>query len=411
MPSFSYRQTLDGTFNVGWVVYNITPDFGTLVSPGDTITITGQAYFRDSRKKSIEVSTAAGNEVRHSVLNVVMAKGATVDFTISFRMWTLGSEWGATRVFDAPILFTLWSGANMTGTADALAPPAGAAQNIHYLSYRISPLLRRVEFERYALSGSAYAKNDEGTALMGQLAIRLASGRDENDITVRTVTIEDDAGGSQTITLTDALLADALTVAGYVESSPGLFSGVTFNTAYNYTLTFTIGDSYDTIEFSVLIARAFANIHLSGARTGGVAFGKFSAATDNNPLFECAYPAVFSAGITGVTNESTSEVATGGHWIDGKPFYRKTFYFGPGSPSGQSVTIDSGGIGVAFIRDAVINSRSGGNGDYWTGNYYIAANDYFQAYVDNGKITYRFGSTISVYRGVWIIVEYTKATD
>ena len=44
--------------------------------------------------------------------------------------------------------------------------------------------------------------------------------------------------------------------------------------------------------------KSFANVHLSGCATGGVAFGKFSASTSGSPLFECEYPAVFTAGIT-----------------------------------------------------------------------------------------------------------------
>ena len=66
----------------------------------------------------------------------------------------------------------------------------------------------------------------------------------------------------------------------------------------NYTLTFTIGDAYDKAVFSVLVARAFANLHLSGLATGGVAIGKFSAATQGNPLFECAFPIVLSGSKT-----------------------------------------------------------------------------------------------------------------
>ena len=63
-------------------------------------------------------------------------------------------------------------------------------------------------------------------------------------------------------------------------------------TGNNYTITFTIGDAYDKAVFSVLIARSFANMHLSGVPTGGVAFGKFSSAQPDQPLFECAYPIV-----------------------------------------------------------------------------------------------------------------------
>lgn len=41
----------------------------------------------------------------------------------------------------------------------------------------------------------------------------------------------------------------------------------------------------------------FANLHLAGYRSGGVAVGKFSTSTENNPKFESAFPAFFDAGI------------------------------------------------------------------------------------------------------------------
>ena len=47
-----------------------------------------------------------------------------------------------------------------------------------------------------------------------------------------------------------------------------------------------------------VVDRAFANLHLSGQSTGGVAIGKFSASAYGNPLFECAFPIVLSGSKT-----------------------------------------------------------------------------------------------------------------
>ena len=81
---------------------------------------------------------------------------------------------------------------------------------------------------------------------------------------------------------------------------------------YNYTITFTIGDAYETAVFVVLIARAFANMHLSGLSTGGVAFGRFSSATQNNPKLESDYPAYLYGGIKELTlNWQTLTPASG----------------------------------------------------------------------------------------------------
>ena len=57
-------------------------------------------------------------------------------------------------------------------------------------------------------------------------------------------------------------------------------------------------DKYDSVvgdTFSV--ARSFANVHFSGKSTGGVCFGGFSTSEENDPKFECYYPAYFKAGI------------------------------------------------------------------------------------------------------------------
>lgn len=290
MPTFAYQQNVFDGASYGYVKYNISPDFGTPVAADETVTVTGQAYFKNRVNKSLEISTSSSNEMKCAFVNVNIPKATVTDFTLQFPMWALTSSWGSTRVRNAPITFTLWSDTNRGGNGDTTV--GVSTQRISYLVYRLSPAARVARFERYALSGSSYVKNDEGTRVMGSLAISLAEGRTVNDITVATAHVTNDAGYSTTITLSSSVLNAALTTNGYVESAPSLFSSVIFGTGYNYTITFTIGDAYDTAVFSVLVARAFANVHLSGCTTGGVAFGKFSASTENHPKFECAYPIV-----------------------------------------------------------------------------------------------------------------------
>ena len=286
--AYAYQQNVWDGASYGYVKYNISPDLGTIVSAGTTITITGQAFFKNRVNKSIEVSTSASSSYRFAYVNVNIPKATVTNFTLQFQMWELSEEWGTTRIVDAPISFTMWSDANASGNGDGTVNPN--LQAISYLTYRISPAAKLVDFERYALSGSSYVKDDEGTKVLGKLAISLAEGRTVSDITTAQVVVTSDAGTTQTLTLSTAVLTAALSDGGYVESSPGLFSSITFNTAYNYTLTFTIGDAYDRAVFSVLVARSFANLHLSGQPTGGVAIGKFSAATNGNPLFESTFP-------------------------------------------------------------------------------------------------------------------------
>ena len=72
----------------------------------------------------------------------------------------------------------------------------------------------------------------------------------------------------------------------------------TFSNGSDWNLMLAFGDAYEQSIVYVSIPRAFANVHLSGCATGGVAFGKFSSATEGEPKFECEYPAYFSAPAT-----------------------------------------------------------------------------------------------------------------
>lgn len=299
MATYAYQQNVFDGASYGYIKYNISPDFGKYVAPGTRVTITGQAYFKNSAKKSIEVETTASGQFKYAYVNVSIPKATVTSFTLTFKMWELSSAWGTGRVLNAPIQFTMFSGANMGGSGDGTV--AVAAQKISYLTYSISPTIKNAEFERYSLSGSTYKKNDEGSYVLGKLAISLASGRTASDITVKKAVVSSSAGTTQTITLSASVLTSALSASGYSETAPGLFSSISFNTAYNYTITFTIGDAYETAVFVVLIARAFANMHLSGLSTGGVAFGRFSSATQNNPKLESDYPAYLYGGIKELT--------------------------------------------------------------------------------------------------------------
>ncbi len=71
----------------------------------------------------------------------------------------------------------------------------------------------------------------------------------------------------------------------------------TFSAATDWYFLLTVSNGYETTNAYGSIPRAFANIHLAGLSTGGVAFGKFSGSTQGKPLFECEFPAYFNAGI------------------------------------------------------------------------------------------------------------------
>ena len=72
-----------------------------------------------------------------------------------------------------------------------------------------------------------------------------------------------------------------------------------FSAGSDWHFLLTYGDAYESASpATASISEAFANLHLSGASTGGIAMGKFSSATEGVPLFECEYPAHFASDVT-----------------------------------------------------------------------------------------------------------------
>ena len=86
----------------------------------------------------------------------------------------------------------------------------------------------------------------------------------------------------------------------------------TFSAATDWYFLLTVSNGYETTNAYGSIPRAFANIHLAGLSTGGVAFGKFSSSTEGHPKFECEFPALFNGGIEEVfINWQALTVASG----------------------------------------------------------------------------------------------------
>ena len=92
----------------------------------------------------------------------------------------------------------------------------------------------------------------------------------------------------------NATLANLLT--GITDSTTAISR--TFSNGTDWYFLMTVSNGYESVNAHASIPRAFANIHLAGLTTGGVAFGKFSAASEGNPLFECAFPIVLSGSKT-----------------------------------------------------------------------------------------------------------------
>ena len=98
---------------------------------------------------------------------------------------------------------------------------------------------------------------------------------------------------------TDTVITFNATLSQLITGITNSTSAVTatFSAATDWYFLLTVSNGYETSNAYGSIPRAFANIHLAGLTTGGVAFGKFSSSTQGNPLFECEFPAYFNAGI------------------------------------------------------------------------------------------------------------------
>jgi len=197
-----------------------------------------------------------------------------------------------------------------------------------------------------------------------------------------------------------------------------------------------------TLEFNLMLPDLTSTtiLHLAQYSTGGLSIGKVGTSEQNNPKFECYYPAkfkqsvefsgtanfnqpaYFQGGITGVTTypllaagqTATEEQMTGGTWIDGKPIYRKVY-----SWSGTGSTTITLGDDLPANLDTVVSLNGMGkfptlsrwytfpNAYYANSNYDLTA----QCNTDTGKLILHFGTTVRSSAVVHIIMEYTKTTD
>lgn len=186
-----------------------------------------------------------------------------------------------------------------------------------------------------------------------------------------------------------------------------------FDKNADWNLLLWFGDKYESTTSAIIVSRSFANVHLSGASSGGVCFGSFSKATEGNPLFECCYPsefyapARFDSGIYGLTNYALGEVKTGGKWIDGKDIFRQVAWISvdvvnkrkdnlvEGFPQ-VSTLID---LRASLVRDAEDSRR-------YPAQFWYADNNYHSVWLEYpDSVSAKTSHTLKGY----VIIEYTKA--
>lgn len=273
-----------------------------------------------------------------------------------------------------------------------------AAFDFTFLDARYSPSVVLFSLER-ATDGAA---DDEGEALLADLTLGASAAAKTENMQLRIYYARgavpgDDADFIDLSGRADALLEGVSDCADLITQQ--------FDKSSDWYFRLWFGDEYESASASALVARAFANMHLSGADTGGVCFGGFSTAEPGAPKLESYYPLHAYGGIEGVTNYCEAEVPTGGCWIDGKPVYRRIFSFGAVA-TGARLT-----VGTLENPGTVLSAW----GMAFTGTTYmqipatnITISYVVCCYVKEGNVIVECGSSRSLQSG-WIELTYTHA--
>ena len=305
--AYKYKQVFLSNANGGSIEFNVEPDFGATIAPGDTITIVGQAYSKSYAIKRLAVyfnsinpvKTANGYDIGSALasqeFSVNFPRGKTTAFSLALVVPELaGMAYNVVpwMIFDA---FGATTSNIMTAQSDD--------QTYSWVRYRIAPQIQRFSVQRCDADGTS---NNEGsklkiTGLQGVLQNGSAA-----DVTSCNIVI---SGGDLASPVT-VNVAVASMLAGISESAPGILASYTFSPAQTYTLTANFAAGTESAPpYAVEVGYAFANLHLAGCKTGGAAFGMFSTATENNPKLESSYPLYAYGGIANIVGGRTAQIS------------------------------------------------------------------------------------------------------
>lgn len=221
----------------------------------------------------------------------------------------------------------------------------GGSDTINFLGHRVNPVITDCEFTRCDESGNddmqgAYAR-------LINLTITTEAGR-SSELTDLSVSISPAPGGGSASSFTPGGYSGSSKPTSYSDSgtpsSSGWFLGSrTFLERTEYSVTLTVTSGPERSSYTAVISPAFAKLHISGNRTGGVAIGQFSTSyqedaygnpIDGIPKFEVApdhttylYGPTYIEGvrITPETCENDATVETGWRWLNGKKIYRYVY--------------------------------------------------------------------------------------
>ena len=400
------------------VTYTISPEIGSNVYNGDRInvsgTITAGAQATQIRSIAFGLMNSNGKYMELAYVNRSIGAGGSGSFAFATAVTqnvvdlipagqdSIGLALCFT-VYDSP------GGEGGYGAHHDTAMDSKYATHVLYVHrYRIKPMITSAEFMRVR---NGVADNEGTQVACRNLKVRLEDGVSIGGLTERTLTVTNTANAAEkyTVNLSDAVLQAALTQSGYSETAPVLLAGRTFPANNSYRIELTLGNGFIRAIYVANIDRAFANMHLSGASTGGVAFGQFSTSTEGNPKLECKYPAYFHGGISGVTDFTSGEIATGGHWINGKPIYR---YVGSANWTATGEVYLTNVLTSSNV-DALISCGGYLENNAWripVGFQGYNGTQYnFSIYLATTGLTAHIGTGLTANKTIVYWVEYTKA--
>lgn len=246
--------------------------------------------------------------------------------------------------------------------------------------------------------------NDEGINVLTTLKLAMADTSEYSNMDLRLYYAQD--ADATTSSASMNLSGSISTLLSGVIASTTLITR-TFSNGSDWDFMLVFGDAYESVAVHTSLFRAFANMHLSGASTGGVCFGGFGTSTDGNPKTESYYPIYPYKGIKGVTDYSESSQRAYGTWIDGKPTYRRTVQVSVTAVGTDMVSavIDSDLQSVAEIQGMFVRSS---DGKQFPLSFYRSASAYIDCQVTDDKtVLLRSAWTGTAYATVF----YTRASD
>lgn len=353
--------------------------------------------------KSLRLSMLAGdpkNATREETVNIPAggAREFTATFTVSEEIAQYFRDYPAIRAVPIYVSYKAWGN---VGERELLT------DDLRIINCRFAPRIPIFSLERAVGTQS----NDEGENVITDL--RLAISAAEHDYT-RFLSAKIYYAQGDAVSAADA----ALDITGRIGS---LFSGAvddstiipgTYSNGSDWAFMVEFGDEHEKAYAHSALFRAFANMHLSGATTGGVCFGGFGTSREGYPKLESYYPAHLYEGIDGVNIYRAGEVKTGGKWMDGKPIYRNLIELGAKTGNNQIIDVSAFDIEqIITLRGAVYSAADYGDGIIMRLPHVNIDAAYTVSLYAVDRNSVAIVSTSAYWSSGFLLLEYTKEGD